>query len=87
MIKEMINFVLVIFYSFVHYYYLAPIINQLFDNWIVSIGVWCLIVGIWGNLVGMRLVKAIYVSKDYRKENYFFVLLGIIFILVGIIGW
>lgn len=84
MAKEMVNFVLVIAYTCAHYFYFAPLLSNLTDSRMLSIGVWSVVVGIWGNLVGMRLVKTIYVSKDYRRENYFFVIVGILLIVIGI---
>lgn len=83
--KEMVNFILVIVYTYAHYFYISPYIFNLFSSRMLSVGVWCIVVGLWGNLVGMRLVKAIYVSKDYRRENYFFIIIGSILAITGII--
>jgi hypothetical protein len=79
----MVNFVLVLVVSYFYYIYLSPFIFELTHSRLISLGIWGIIVGVWGNLVGMRLVKAIYVSKDYKKENYFFVILGIILVIIG----
>lgn len=83
--KEMVNFILVIVYTYAHYFYISPYIFNLTSSRMFSVGVWCIGVGLWGNLVGMRLVKALYVSKDYRRENYFFIIVGLIISITGII--
>lgn len=83
--KEFINFILVIIFSTLYFIYLLPLIIDYTNNIFISTGIWCVIVGIWGNLVGMRIVKPIVISNDYKKENYFIIVFGILFILVGLI--
>lgn len=83
-VKEITNFALVIVFTFVHIFFLAPIINEFVNGRLLSIGVWCIVVGVWGNFVGVRLVKPLVISKDYKKENYFFIILGIALAVIGL---
>lgn len=83
--KEVVNFILVLAYSYIHYFYISRYIFDLTGSRMLSVGVWSIIVGIWGNLVGMRLVKAIYISEDYRRQNFFYIMIGFCLSVAGII--
>jgi hypothetical protein len=85
-VKEMFHFALIICYSYFHFFYLSPYIHEVTGSLLAGLGLWSVIVGIWGNLVGTRLVKVpLFVSNDYRKENYFYVSSGVVLIVVGLI--
>jgi len=84
-VREVINFILVILYSYIHYRYIGPKIIEITSSQLISLGIWSVIVGVWGNVVGMRLVKAIYMSKDRPYENYFFIVAGFVMIILGVL--
>ena len=84
-VRGVINFILVILYSYIHYRYIGPKIIDITSSQLISLGIWSIIVGVWGKAVGMRLVEAIYMSKDRRYENYFFIVAGFVIIILGVL--
>jgi len=84
-VKEIINFILVIVFTFLYVYYISTIINEIFNSRLISIGLWGVIIGIWGNLVGMRIVKPLFIFKNYKKENYIYVIIGCLLIFAGFV--
>lgn len=83
--KEIVNFILVIVFTFIYVFFAIPMINSIAGNRLLGIGLWSTIVGIWGNLVGLRLVKPLVFLKNTKQENYVFIAIGVMLILVGVI--
>jgi hypothetical protein len=83
-IKEIINFILVILFTYLYLIYIIPIIAIDTGGIFISTGIWTNIVGIWGNVVGFRVVKSFGVFNSNKKENYFLIVLGIILVVVGL---
>lgn len=83
--KEAINTILVIIFAYMYLHYVAPYINSFFRNLFVSWGCIIVIIGIWGNLVKMVLIRSVFNTDSYKKENYFFILLGFVLLSLGIV--
>ncbi|MDF2519700.1 MAG: hypothetical protein K0R84_328 [Clostridia bacterium] len=84
-IKRVINIIAVIAFTYLYVHYIAPIINAYTHSFILSWGIALLLIGIWGNLVKLTLLKSVFYTDSYKIENYFWIVIGAILILVGVL--
>ena len=84
-IRKTLNVILVIAYTYVHYFHIGSLIIEYTESRLIAVGVWLVIVGVWGNLVGMVIINSIFVSKSYKHENYYIIIMGIVVSSVGAI--
>ena len=81
--KPMTLNVIIFAYTYIHY--IAPYINRFFNNFFVSWGIILIIVGIWGILAKVVLLQSVFINDNYKWQNYFFMLLGCLLLVFGIV--
>jgi hypothetical protein len=83
--REVFYIILSILFAFLYVHYPAPIINNYTESPLISWGLALIIYGIWGNIVKLRLLKSIIpFTVSYKAENYVFITLGSVLIILGI---
>lgn len=78
-----INTVAIYLYTIAFIAYAIPFINQI-ANIFVGIGIWATVLGVWGNIAKISISSEFFLN-DYRKENYFVLGLGIVFLITGVV--
>jgi uncharacterized membrane protein YqgA involved in biofilm formation len=82
--KEAINTIFAMLFIYLYVHYIAPYVNSFFMNPFTSLGGILVFIGIWGNLARMVLLKSVFITNSYKKENCFFIIVGCLLLFLGI---